>query len=138
MDNTVCTTLEIPRGSPPPKLLFHMNSWFWLTLHNCLNPLKKQQPVSVSPRPYTPCLVALGLALAPTSRALQLGFTWESPSPAQVAAISDCSIAQAGWPWAKHRWRLILACTTQETPEPAHPVDSYRPCWCTTILLLHG
>ena len=27
---------------------------------------------------------------------LQLGFTWESPSPAQVATISDCFTPQAG------------------------------------------
>ena len=60
---------------------------------------------------------------------LQVGFFWRSPSPAQVASISDCFITQAGWPWAKYRWGLTLACTTGETPGPAHPIDSYRPRW---------
>ena len=55
----------------PPKLLFHMNSWSWLMLHNFLNPPKQ---------------AAAGLDS-------QLGFSWESPSPALVAAISDCLLA---------------------------------------------
>ena len=38
---------------------------------------------------------------------------------------------------------VTLAFTTQETPELAHPVDSYRPCWCThhptpAQLILYG
>ena len=41
----------------------------------------------------------LGLALAAANLDLQLGFIWESSSTAQLAAISDCFIAQAGWPW---------------------------------------
>ena len=68
------------------------------------------------------------MALAAASLDSQLGFIWDSPIPAQVAAFSDCFIAQAGWLWAKHRWGVTMACTTQETPGPAHPVDSYRPC----------
>ena len=48
------------------------------------------------------------MVLAAASLDSQLDFTWESPSPAQVAAISDNFIAQAGWPQAKHRWRLTL------------------------------
>ena len=39
-------------------------------------------------------------------------------------------------PWTKHRWGLTLACTTWATPEPAYPVDSYRPHWSTTTLPL--
>ena len=31
-----------------------------------------------------------------------------------------------------------LACTTQETPEPVHPVDTYRPGQSTTTLPLHN
>ena len=58
------------------------------------------------------------LAIAAASLDSQLGFAWESPSPPQVAAISDCFIAQAGWLWAKHKWGLALACTTWETPDP--------------------
>ena len=49
----------------------------------------------------------------------------------------DCFIAQAGWPQAKHRWGLILVCTTQEIPGPVHSVDSYRPHW-NSILTLHS
>ena len=29
-----------------------------------------------------------------------------------------------GVPGQKHMWGVTLACTTQETPEPAHPMDS--------------
>ena len=60
------------------------------------------------------------MALAAASLDSQLGFTWKSPSPGQVAAISDCFVVQAGWPQVKHRWGLTLACTTWETPRPAH------------------
>ena len=59
------------------------------------------------------------MELAAVSLDSQLGYAWESPSPAQVATISDCFIAQAGWPQAKHRLGLNLACTTWETPGPA-------------------
>ena len=68
-----------------------------------------------------------GLALATSSFGSQFGFAWESPSSAQLAVTLDCSIAQAGWPWAKHRLWQNLACTTQETSGSTHPVDSYRP-----------
>ena len=47
-------------------------------------------------------------------------------------------MGHAGWPLAEHRVGLTLACTTQETPESAHPVDSYRPRWSTTTLPLHS
>ena len=92
----------------------------------------------MSPQPPYFLLSGPKPSLAVTSLDSQLGFTWESPSPAQVAAISECFIAQAGWPLAKHRSGLILACTTQETPEPAHAVDSYRPHQSTTTLPLHS
>ena len=101
-----------------------MNGGSWLMLHNFLNPLN----------PVTSGLsVAPGLAPAAASLDSQLGFAQESPSPAQVAVISDCFIPRAGWPWPKHRWGLTLACTTQETP-----VDSYRPFWSTATLPLHS
>ena len=89
---------------------------------------KQQQLASVSPRPCT------------SSGQLdsQLGFNWKSPSPAQVATISDCFIAHAGWPQAKHGWWLTLASTTRVIPEPAHPVDNYGPCQSTTTLPLHS
>ena len=40
--------------------------------------------------------MAPGPAIAAASLDSQLGFAWESPSPAQEAVMSD----QAGWPWA--------------------------------------
>ena len=76
--------------------------------------------------------------MAAASLDSQLGFTWESPSPAQVAAFSDCFIAQAGWPRGKHRWGLASACTTPETPELAYPVDRSRPCQSVATLSLHS
>ena len=107
------------------------------------------QPSECSPHPWFSlyfCLLSLflismevdpGQQLAAASLHSQLGLTWESPSPAQVAIISDCFIVQTGWPWAKYRWELILACTNWETPGPAHPVDSYRPFQSTNTLPLH-
>ena len=87
----------------------------WLVLAPAVS--KKQQLASVSPRPGT--------------SSSQISFTaWLCQgisNPAQVAAFSDCFIAQEGWPWENHRWGLTLACTTQETPGPAHPRSSYRP-----------
>ena len=86
------------------------------------------------------------MALAATSLDSQLGFTWQSPSPAQVAAISDCFIAQAGWLRTTHRWvgaDLVLqppgkpqsVCTqwtaTDHVGEPP-------PCLPHPQLILHG
>ena len=98
-------------------------------LHNFLSPLK-QTTADLS--------LAPGLALAAASLDSQLGFAWKSPSPAQVAAISDGFIAQAGWPWAKHRWGLTLASTTWKTPGPVNPVDSHRSHWSTSTLPLQA
>ena len=42
--------------------------------------------------------MASGTALAAASLHSQLGFTWESQSPEQAAAISDYFTAYAGWP----------------------------------------
>ena len=105
-------------------------------LHNFLNPLK-QATASLS-EALGHSSVAPGPALAAASLDSQLGFTWESPSPALVAAISHCYIAQAGWPWEKHRWELTLTCNTWENPEPAPAVVSYRPHQSTTTLALHS
>ena len=41
-------------------------------------------------------------------------------------------------PWAKHMKGLIFVCTTQDTPGPAHLVDSYRLHQRTTTLPLHS
>ena len=64
-----------------------------------LNPLK--EATAGLSEPPGPTLVSISLDSL-------LGFTWESPRPAQVAAISDCLVAQQGgtrqnidgdWPW---------------------------------------
>ena len=95
-------------------------------LHNFLNPFK-QQLASVSPQSWYLLLSGPRHDTSSSQPRLTLGFTWESPSPAQVPAISDCFIAQAEWHWEKYRLGLTLVCTTWESPEPTHPVDSYRP-----------
>ena len=86
------------------------------------------------PAPY----MVPGTSLAAASLDSQLGFVWESSISAQVAAISDCVIAQAGWPRAKHRWGQPRTCTTQEIPGNAYPVNSYRPHQSTTTLSLNS
>ena len=70
--------------SSPLKLLFHRNGWSWLILYNFPNPLKQATAGLSEPR-Y--------MSLAAASPDSQLGFTWKSPSPAQVAAISYCFIS---------------------------------------------
>ena len=123
-----------------PETLSHPNygpthtafPYKWLVLAHA-SQLPKSHQTSDSWPQWAP-----GLALAEASLDSQLGLTWESPNTEQVAAISDCFIAQAGWPWEKHRWGLTLASTTWETPGPVYPVDSYRPHWSTTTLPLHS
>ena len=92
----------------------------------------------MSPLPRTSSYVAPGAALATANLDSQFGFAWESPSLAHSSSHLIAFIAQAGWPWAKHRWGLTLPCTTQETPEPADPVESYRPHQSTTTLPSHS
>ena len=106
-------------------------------LHNFLNPLKQAVTASGSPQPTIPLVEGPpSPALATTSLDSQLDFAWESLSPAQVAAISDCFKTHVGWSQAKHMLGLTLAYTTLEIPEPVHPEDSYKPHWSTTTLLL--
>ena len=84
--------------------------------------------------------MALGLALATASLDLQLRYAWEPRSPAQIAAISECCIAHAGWPSAEHRWGLKLACTTwkpQSLCTQSTATDHVRtqpPCPCMANL----
>ena len=61
--------------------------------------------------------MAPGLAPAAASLGSQLGSAWEPPSPAQVAAISDCFIARAGSPPAEHRWGTNLGLHNPEKPQ---------------------
>ena len=109
----------------PLKLLFHMNGWSWLTFHNSLNPLKKQQLAPVSPRPSTSSGQHRFTAW------LHLGISQPSTSSSHLRLLYSLGKV----PWAKHWWGLNLAGTTQETPGPAHPVDSYRPHRITTLPL---
>ena len=114
-----------------------MNGWSWLKLHNFLNPFKQATAgLSELPAPY----FLLSGPRHSTSSSLdsQLGLAWESLSLAQVAAISHCSIVQAGWSWTKHRWGLTLAYTIWEIPGPVHPLGGYRPHQSTTFLPLHS
>ena len=91
----------------------------------------------MAPKSYQTSNSWLQLALAAAKLESQLVFTWESPSPAQVAAISDCFVGYAGWPLAEHRVGLTLACTTQEIPGQSTQwtaTDHVRappPCPCT-------
>ena len=52
-------------------------------LHNFLNPIKQQQLISATPQSL--CLL---LSTSSSQPRFTLGFSWESPSPALVAAIS--------------------------------------------------
>ena len=91
----------------------------------------KQQLASVSPRP--------GISSSQISFTPWLPLEISKPRRSSSHLIF---IAQVGWLWAKHRWGLTLSCTTQGTPEPVHPVDSYRPHWSITpapaLLIIHG
>ena len=111
-----------------PKLLFHKNGWSWHKLHNFLDPINKQQLASVRPRPGT------SSSQPRITVWLHLGIF----KPSSNSTISDDFLAQAGWPWAKHRSGPTLACITQDTPGPAHPVDNYKPLQSTTTLPHHS
>ena len=115
-----------------PKLLFHLNGCSWLMLHNFLNSIKQSTAGLSKLLALISLLSDPDPALAAVSLDSHLSFAWESPSQAQVAAISDCFIAQAGWPQAKHRWGLTLTCTTQENPGPdTDHIRAPPPCPCT-------
>ena len=94
-----------------------------------LNPLK--EATAGLSEPPGPTLVSISLDSL-------LGFTWESPRPAQVAAISACFIAQAECSQAKHRWGLTLAGTTQKPQSlstqwtATHHIRGPPPSPCTT------
>ena len=106
--------------------------------HNFLN-LSKQ--VTAGPR-KPPASIPLVKWSRPSTRSSQSRstawlFTWESPSPAQVAAISDCFIVHAEWPQAEHSgdWfqpalpRKPQSLCTQWTA--THHVEALPPCPCT-------
>lgn len=77
-----------------------MNGWSWFMLHNFPNTLK-QQPASVSSLPCYLLLSGPGPGSSSSHLDSQLGFPWKSLSPAQVVAISDYFIVQAGLPRTK-------------------------------------
>ena len=75
--------------------LFLMNGWSWIMIHNFPNSLK-QATADLS----EPFLLSGPRHDNNSSQPRwTFGFTWKSPSPAQVAPISDCFIAQAGRGW---------------------------------------
>ena len=69
----------------PPTLFFHMKGWSWLMLHHFLNP-NKQATAGFSEPQQQPDQIHI------------LASTWDSISPAQVVAISNCFKGQAGYP----------------------------------------
>ena len=102
-----------------------MNGWSWLMLLNFLNPFKQ---ATVSPG-EPPALYFLLSDPRHSTRNSQLRFTaWlllgiSKPSTSN----SHLRLLYSSGRVAKHRWELTLACTTQEIPGPAQPMDSYRP-----------
>ena len=79
-----------------------MNGCSWLKLYNFVNPFKEATAgLSEPPTLWTTCSVVPGPAQGAASLDSQLDFTGVPPSLAQVAAISDYFIAQAGSPWGK-------------------------------------
>ena len=112
---------------------FSMNGWSWLIFHNFLNPIKQATAClseSLAPIPLAKWPQAW-LALAAAILESHLGFIWELPTPAQMAAIRllyrSCRVAlgstQVGADLGLHHLH---------NPENAHPVDSYRPHQSTT------
>ena len=93
-----------------------MNGWSWLMLHNFLN-LNNQQLASVCSRPGTSSSQLRFTAW------LQLGISKPSTSSSHLSLLYSSGRV----PCAKHRRGLTLACTTQETPGPMHPVYNYGP-----------
>ena len=72
----------------PPKLLSPMNGWSWLRLHTFLNPLKQATAGLSKSLGLVPVLLSgPSPGLAAASLHSPFSFAWESPGPAQVAAI---------------------------------------------------
>ena len=123
-------TLPHPNYNPTPPAAL---PYEWLVLAHIVQLSKSSQTSNSWPQG------APGTALLAGSLASGLGFTWESLSPAQVAAISDCFIA----------YRVALGKTEVEADlslhhpgnpkaKATHPMDSYRPCQNTTTPPLHS
>ena len=76
------------------------------------------------------------VVLAKTQVGAEFGFTWKCP--AQVTAISDCFIAQAGWALGKTPVRAHLGLCHPGDPQGQHTqwtatdhVGAPPPCPCT-------
>ena len=132
--NTVSPALEIPIDSAPPNLQVRPSSFsIWMAGLGSCGPTasilsNKQHLASVSPR------LSNSSSQLRFSVWLHLGISKPTTSSTHLRLLFSSSTV----PQAKHRWGLTLVCTTQETPEPAHPVDSYRPHQSTTTLPLHS
>ena len=123
--NIVWLTWEIHRSSTPPNLWAH-SSRFSIRMA-CLGSQilsNKQQLASVSPK---------GSQVRVTAW-FHLGISKLSTNSSHLRLL--CSSGRVLL--VKHRWGLILACTTWKTPGPRHQVDSYRPLQSTTTLPLHS
>ena len=108
--------------------LFHTHGLSWLMLHFP----KFSQTSNIWPL-HVPCLLPSDHTPGiNSSLGSQLEHSWAPPNLAQGVATYRLLCSFSRWPWTEHRWRLTLACISQEVPEPAHPVDSYRPCRSTT------
>ena len=78
-----------------------MSGWSWLKLHIFPNPLKQATDSLSDPQPQYLLLSGTRPSTSSSQPRFKLCFTWESPSPAKVATISDCFIVQAEWPQTK-------------------------------------
>ena len=145
-----------------------MNGWSWIMLHNFLNPLKQATVSLSGPPGSIPlatvfCSVQCTL-FCPNfwGKNKDVHYTWQNiasdPRPSTsnnqptltawlclgISKPRKCSshlrlfYSSCSGDQAKHKWGLTSAWATQEIARTAHPVDSYRPCWSTTILSLHS
>ena len=134
--------MEIPRDSVPPNLRGQPScfsyGWSWLILHNFLNPIK-QATASLSEPP--PLNLSLSGSRPSTSSSqprftawLPLGISKPGTSNDHLTVLYSSGRVAPGRTqvWAD------LGLYTGETPEPVHPVDSYRSHQSTTILLPHS
>ena len=141
----VCSILGNPRGSAPPNLRASQafNGGFSMSIADLSSGFisskfsqKSNDHLQWAPIPCTSSKAAPGMTLAAASFDSQSGFSWEPPRPAQVAAISDCFVAHAGWPQVQHRW-ADLDWHHQGNLRTYVSSDSYRH-WSTSTWPLHS
>ena len=103
----------------------------WLVLAHAsqlLNPiLYKQQLISVSSR----------LSTSDNQPRWPIGLHLRISKPSKSSSCLRFLYSLGRVALGKTQEGFHLGCTTQETPEPMHPVNSYRLCLSTTTLPLH-